>query len=117
MSTGYRIQNAGHDATDLLDPEQQVSYHYSGDDDLTRRGVSVCDSIEALAEYIAQTGIEIDPHHSVIVKVDGYHSDDEPVDAELGESLLIPTAVVEVIDPDAVGFYDLVSEAFDRIYA
>lgn len=116
MTTSYyRIQNADRDAQALLDPEQQWSYSYNGQDEDTRHGISACDSLESLADYIAASGVEIDPHHSVIVELAGPLSDDEPVDA--GEYLVLPDTIVTVTDADEAGFFALVDAAYDRLYS
>lgn len=118
MNTGIRIQNADRDVNELVDPETQYSRNYSHNDDATRCGISVMDTIEELAEYIAQSGIEIDPHNAVIVEVAGrWYSGDEPCDAHLGERLLLAEEIVSVTDADEAGFFELIDEAFDRLYA
>jgi len=108
-----RIQNASRNAADLLVAENQFSHNYGSDS--IKAGVSVMDDIEALAEYIAQTGIEIDPHDSVIVELRGYRSDDDADDAHLGEKLIHPTEILSV-EPASDEFFAMVNEAMDRIY-
>lgn len=105
MTTSYyRIQPAHYDTAALLDPEMQWSYSYCNDD--VRHGVSVCDSIEELAAYLAQTGIEWDPSW-VIVEVAGTWSDETDQDAHLGARLVIPTEVLSVRPIDDA-FLDMV---------
>ena len=117
MTTGYRIQSENHGVTDLLDPERQISLSYSGRDEDVRQGISVCASLEDLAAYIAQTGIEIDASNSVVVVVEGPESEDLPCDAHLGELLIHPTRVVSVTPADDTDIWDLVDAAYDRLYA
>lgn len=97
----------------LLDAGYQIC---DNDDELIRHGISVCDTIEELAEYIAQSGVEIDPHNAVIVEVAGrWYSDDEPCDADAGERLILPEQIVSVTDADEAGFFELIDEVFDRL--
>lgn len=117
MTTGYRIQSAAHDVADLLDPTKQFSLNYNGQDEDTRRGISVCDTLDDLAAYIAQSGIVIDTDASVIVHIEGTPSTDTPCDAHLGERLIHPTRIISVTDADDTGIWDLVSAAYDAIYA
>lgn len=80
--------------TDLLNPEHQVSISYCNAEDV-RHGVSVCDSIEELATYLAGSGIEW-TFESVVVELDGYDADEDDQDAHLGARLIIPTEIVSV---------------------
>jgi hypothetical protein len=106
MTTSYyRIQPAHYDTAALLDPEMQWSYSWCDQDDV-RRGISVCDSVEELAAYLAQTGIEWDPTW-VLVELAGRWSEDTDQDAHLGARLIIPTEVVSVRPIDDA-FLDMV---------
>lgn len=87
----FRIQ-ADAETGNLLDADRTSQHAAWGDDD-ERAGTSVCYDIEDLAKYFASTGLEWDPSY-YIVEVDGYDSDDEPMDAELGEMLIHVTDVL-----------------------
>lgn len=114
MSTSYyRIQDAGRDVAALLDPAQQTSLSYSTDTE--RHGVSVCDSIEALATYLAQSGVEFTAQ-SVVVEVTGPLSDDTDEDANLGALLVLPTAILSV-EPMTARLADLIDAAYGTLYA
>lgn len=112
MSTSYyRIQTADRDANLLLDAEAQTSQAWNGNDDLTRDGVSVCDSLEELAEYLATDGQGI-PYGAgewVIVEIEG-----EYLGAGIDrlESLVRPTRIVAVTAMDDEMF-DMIGAAFD----
>ena len=113
MSTKYyRIQQPEHPVELLLDPETQLSTNWCDADDI-RHGVSVCDSIESLAEYFAQAGINLSDDCS-IVTLTGNWSDEDDADGELGALLIIPTEVLDVT-PVSDDFYELVGAAYDRI--
>ena len=117
MSTRYyRIQTADRDVADLLDPEQQWSYSWCDEEREPRHGVSVCDSIEALATYLAQCGIPYGDGEWVVVEVEGTFSRDEDEDAHLGALLVHPTAIVSV-SPMGEGMFDLIGAAYDRLAA
>ena len=115
----YRIQQPEHSIDLLLDPECQFSTSYCHTDEngeeSVRRGVSVCDSIESLAGYFAQTGVPLSSDCS-IVTLDGDWSDDEDEDAALGALLVIPTEILNVA-PVTDEFFDLVGAAYDRLAA
>jgi hypothetical protein len=106
---GYRIQDRGRDIDELLDPEQQWSFPASGDDDLVRRGVSVMDSLADLAAYVAVTALLAS--YPVLVEVEGPESDDVPVDADMGEQLLLPTRATVIAEDEE--FFQLVSDLVD----
>jgi hypothetical protein len=93
MATYYRIQRAHLDPKLLLDPAHQTSLSYCTDTE--RRGVSVCDSLEALAGYLAATGIPFTAD-DVVVGLDGDWSTDVPEDEHLGELLIHPTRIISV---------------------
>lgn len=113
MSTSYyRIQDADRDVTALLDPAQQLSYSWNNEERV-RIGISVCDSIEALATYLAQTGIQWG-EQSVIVEVEGTTARDEDEDAHLGALLVHPTRIVSVT-PVTDTFFDMVGAAYDAL--
>jgi hypothetical protein len=94
MTRCYRIQPADRNVDALLDPEMQWSYSWCDADDV-RHGISVCDSVDELAAYIAQTGIEWDPTW-VLVEIDGTTSDETDQDAHLGARLVIPDEILSV---------------------
>lgn len=114
--TYYRIQTADRDTADLLDPANQVSYHWNNieSEDYTRVGVSVCESREALAAYLAQSGIPYGDGEWVIVELDGEVSDDDPYDAEYGEILVHPIEIVSVTEMDDE-FFELIGAAYDSL--
>lgn len=117
MSTSYyRIQSADRTATDLLDNANWTSYNYgtSGDED-ARYGVSTCGSLEELAGYLAQSGVEFTTD-SVIVELEGDLADDDDHDADKGAILIWPTAIVSVT-PASDEFFDMINAAYDRIYS
>lgn len=105
----YRMQDASRNINDLLDPEQQYSFPMDGDDEDIRRGVSGCESLAELAAYIATHAIEA--RTPVLVRIEGPASDDEPLDAEAGEVLVMPTSA-QLLDDDAT-FWELVSDLVD----
>ena len=113
--TYFRIQTT--DRPNILAPDNQTSTSWNnlGDDDRIRRGVSVCDSREELAEYLAQTGIPFDGSWELL-EVDGTPSDDTDEDAHLGARLIIPTAI---ISRELVGDgFDLeIFAAYDELFA
>lgn len=117
MSSRYfRIQTADRDANGLLDPEQQTSEAWNGHESLTRRGVSVCESLEDLATYLATDGSGI-PYGSgawVIVELEGERSRDTAVDP--GETLIIPTRIAST-RPMGEEFFEMIGAAFDAQYA
>lgn len=105
----YRIQDQRRDLTALLDPELQFSNSMSGAEHLERRGVSGCATLPELAAYIAGSGIEAE--YPVLVRIEGPQSEDTPVDAHLGEVLLLPESA-ETVEDDEV-FFELVGDLFE----
>jgi hypothetical protein len=113
-TTYFRIQTAGREITDLLDPTEQVSRAWHRDD-LDRDGVSVCDSLETLAAYLASAGSGI-PYGAgewVIVEVSGTPSCATPLDAEYGEMLVHPTEIVSVLPMDDA-FFEMIAAAYEE---
>lgn len=108
-STYYRIQSAGRDVADLLDPEMQYSISYA--DDSERHGVSVCDSVEQLAVYIAQAGIPFEADWA-LVEVEADTSNEADEDAGLGARLVLPTGIVSV-EPVAERLLGMIDAAYD----
>ncbi|WP_454301082.1 hypothetical protein [Salana multivorans] len=121
MHTGYRIQEAILDTSDLLNPELQHSHVWgSGNEDegdpRTRHGISACESLEALAAYLAGPGSGI-PYGSgewVIVEMAGPVSGDNALDAEDGEFLILPERIVSVRPLDDE-FFDMIGAAYDAL--
>ena len=112
MTTSYyRIQSAGRDPQALLDPAQQTSVSYC--DDTERHGVSVCDSIDELAAYLAQSGLPFDTDY-VMVEVEGSWSEDTDEDAHLGARLVIPTAILSV-EPITARLVAAIDVAYDTL--
>lgn len=108
----YRMQDADRDLDDLLDPEQQYSFPMSNDDEDVRHGVSGCESLAALAAYIACHAIEADM--PVIVVIEGPESEDVPVDGDHGEVLLLPVRAERIEDDEE--FFGLVSDLVDMYW-
>lgn len=116
MSTWYRIQEAGYAADDLLDEANHVSRPWGGNEDRDQReGVSVCGSREELAEYLVQAAIPFGAGDWNLVELEGSMSGERALDADLGEYLVFPTAIVSV-EPIDAGFFDEIDAAADRIY-
>ena len=109
----YRIQTTDYDPAELLE-DGQVSTSWSNDS--TRSGKSVCTSREALATYLAQSGIPFGSGSWVLVELEGYGSDDEDEDAHLGALLIHPTKIVSV-EPIEDSFFDEIDAAAEAIYA
>ena len=107
----YRIQQANHPLEWLLDPAHQFSPSWNPGDDV-RNGVSVCRSIEALAEYFAQVGIPFD-ETCMLVEVDGERSEDRDEDAELGALLVYPTEIISAT-PLPESFSEMVFAIYDN---
>ena len=114
--TYYRIQSADRGVELLLDPTAQVSEAWSGNESLTRRGVSVCDSLEDLAQYLVTdgSGIPFGDGEWVVVELEGTLSTDTPLDA--GETLIHPTRIVSV-EPIDAQLLPLIDAAYDALYA
>lgn len=107
--TAYRIQSAGRDIADLLDPEQQYSFPMDEDDEMVRHGVSGCLTLPDLAAYISTHAIQATA--PVLVRISGPASEDTPCDEEDGEVLVLPTSAEVVLDD--FRFFDLVSDLVD----
>lgn len=105
----YRMQDKSRDLSDLLDPEQQYSFPMSNDDEGVRHGVSGCSTLPELAAYLACYAIEAT--RPIIVEIEGPESEDEPLDAEDGEVLLLPTRATLIEDDE--DFFELVSDLVD----
>lgn len=96
----YRLQDADRDAAELLDPAQQWSQNWGGGGD-PRRGISVCGTQDALADYFAAhwAGMDIDADFVaslVLVELDGPLSDEDDEDAAEGALLILATRIVRV---------------------
>lgn len=115
----YRIQTADRDVNNLLVAEHQTSEAWNGNESATRSGVSVCDSLESLAAYLAGAGSGI-PYGAgewVIVEVAADSlSADEPCDAEDGEYLVYPTEILSVT-PMGDDFFEMIGAAYDALAA
>jgi hypothetical protein len=109
----YRIQDKDRNVADLTVAENQWSYPMGGADDEVRRGVSGCRTLAELAAYVATSGI--DAGSPVLVKIEGPKSPDRPVDATLGEVLILPETA-EIIDDDEE-FFEVVGELVDIFYS
>lgn len=115
MASYFRIQSADRDPRDLLNPENWFTSKW-GDEDLIQAGVSVCDSRESLARYLAGTGIPFGLGEWNLIELAGDVRDERGHDAEYGEILINPTEIVAYAPLDDE-FYALVSAAFDAIEA
>lgn len=97
--TYYRVQTANRDVTELLDPDYQFSHTYNRNAALTQEGVSVCASLDDLAEYLESGlagALDVRSGGWVIVELAADEiGDARPVDAEY-ELLVRPTAIVAV---------------------
>lgn len=112
--TYYRVQASDRDVNLLLDPEHQTSTSYNTDEAVP--GVSVCDTPEELATYLAQTGIPFEPDW-VIVAVEADQADHRDEDHHLGARLVYPTAVVAVECIVESGMLDMIAAEFDALAA
>lgn len=116
--TYYRVQTADRAPADLLDPGYQYSHAWNGSH--TREGVSVCDSVDDLALYLASAqgdaiGRAVRDGNWVIVELRADRIPGAaPVDPEL-ESLVRPTAILSVRPVDD-GFLAMV-DAADQMLA
>lgn len=112
MTTYYRIQAPTYTPEDLLNPENWNSWDYN---ETVREGVSVCGSLEELATYFAQVGIEWDDTFNLI-ELEGDFTGEDALDADMGEYLIYPTKIVSV-EPITDRFMDMIFEAYDQIAA
>lgn len=102
MRTYFRVQSADRDVNELLDPEYQFSHAWSGIGRHDRVGVSVCDSIDDLALYLAShlgCGLPVREGWVIVELVGDPVEDARPVDPEF-ETLVRPTAIVNVTAVD-----------------
>ncbi|WP_341719915.1 hypothetical protein QQG74_09515 [Micromonospora sp. FIMYZ51] len=115
MGTYFRVQTADRNPADLLDPGYQFSHAYNGNTTLTREGVSVCTTLEELAEYLESGlagALTVRDGGWVIVELEADEIPDaHPVDAEY-EQLVRPTAIVSVT-PVGDDFLALLDEKAD----
>nr|DAT82832.1 MAG TPA: hypothetical protein [Caudoviricetes sp.] len=109
----YRIQDKDRNVADLTVAANQYSYPMSGADEEVRHGISGCRTLAELAAYVATSGI--DAGSPVLVKIEGPKSPDRPVDATLGEVLILPETA-EIIDDDEE-FFEVVGELVDMFYS
>lgn len=112
--THYRVQPGDRPVETLLATEAQISSAWHRDD-LDRSGISVCESRQELAGYLATVGEGI-PYGQggwVLVELEGAESGDTPLDAEHGEILIHPTRIVAItsLDEDAK-FWDMIGTAY-----
>lgn len=115
MTSYFRVQGAHRDVTDLLDPANWISYHWSERDDMARPGVSVCASREDLVHYLAVCGIPYGVGEWVVVELRGERRYDvTPCDAEHGELLVNPTEIVTVTPMDD-DMFALIGAEYDRL--
>lgn len=112
--TYYRVQDSDRDVNLLLDPDHQVSVSYNTDEPTP--GVSVCDSPEELATYLAQTGIPFDPSW-VVVAVEGDQAEHRDEDHALGARLIYPDRIVAVECIVESGMLDMIAAEYDALAA
>ena len=109
--TFFRVQTADRDTAELLDPTGQYSHTWSYG--RTNVGISVCDSIEDLALYLASAignGIPVQADTWALVELAGdVIPGSKPVDPEF-ESLIIPTAIISVRPVDSA-FMAMIAES------
>lgn len=114
--TYFRVQSGDRPAADLLQTDSHISRAWGrdhlDDDHTIREGVSVCDSRESLAAYLAGTGIPYGLPGWVLVELRGTLSVDQPLDADRGEYLIHPTEIVSCAPIDDE-FFELVSAAYE----
>lgn len=111
-TTYYRIQEAHRDPADLLDAAtRNGDTGWSGHD---QGGLSVCESLEDLAGYLAQSALPYGDGDWVIVELTGNRLWIEASDAAIGEVLIDPTAVVSVV-PMGDDFFDMIGAAYDAL--
>lgn len=112
MTTFWRIQSANREVADLLHTEQ--TSHYWGRADLDQTGVSVCETRDDLARYLATAGqgIPIGAGDWVLVELTGDLLD-TAIDADAGELLIQPTAIISVTPADD-DFYELIGAYYEE---
>lgn len=113
----FRVQAGERDVLDLLDPEMQVSnaWHRT---DRERPGISVCESRETLAQYLATVGSGI-PYGLpgwVLVELIGEPTYGDALDGEYGEVLVRPTEIVSA-EPIPADFWDMIGDAYEAAEA
>jgi hypothetical protein len=119
--TFFRIQLADRNPSDLLDPDNHYSAAYNGNAQLTRHGVSACESLEDLAEYLisgnagAFASVAEAPYRWSIIEMEGHESDDPRGAVDPGEVLVIPTRIVRVTEAGQ-DFVDLMDEMTIRVF-
>ncbi len=117
-NTYFRVQ-APEVAIDSLLDADRVSSAWNGNTGLDRTGVSVCDSLETLAAYLAGAGqaIPFGQGGWMLVELEGdILRDETPVDAAYGEYLIRPTRVVEAQEiPES--FFDMIGAAYEEALA
>lgn len=133
-----RIDRADRDHTELLNPDNWLSFHWNNNTrtcrgcedcggtteivarcygetlvDDVRHGVSVCRDEDDLIEYLANVGPDMD--NCVLVELDGEYSDDTPHDEEIGEYLILPSEITSV-RPVTDEFIEAVFAKHDEIH-
>lgn len=112
--TFFRIQTASYAPEDLLIADNQHSSSWGGPESYDRDGVSACRSREELAAYLAHSGIPFGIGEWIVVEMEADVIDGaDPIDAEFGEVLVTPTAIVSVGQLDD-GMLDMIDAEFDR---
>lgn len=113
----YRFQDKSRSIDALLDAEQQYSYSWDlslEETDAVRHGISACTSLADLAAYVACSGLQAtDPG---LIVLEGTESEDTPLDGEMGEVLVLPTAARWADEDTETRFFDAVGELADMYY-
>lgn len=114
----YRFQDKNREIETLLDPEQQFSYSWDlslEETDAVRHGISACESLADLAAYVACSGLQaIDPG---LIVLEGTESEDTPLDGEMGEVLVLPTAARWADEATEDRFFNVVGDLVDLYYS
>lgn len=113
--TYYRIQTADRDTAELLHPAGQISRAWQNED-IVQDGVSVCDSLESLAQYLGAgpgQGIPFGSGEWVIVELHGEPMFEQGHDVEFGEILVRPTEITHVAPMDDE-LFEMIGAAFDE---
>lgn len=109
--TFVRVQSADRDVNRLLDPEFCYTYSWNGHE-TEQYGISVCDDLDELVQYLATQGggIDIGAGSWVVVELEGRILDARGHDGEL---LIEPTRVVATTPFEDLDMYDRIGDAYD----
>lgn len=80
-----------------------------------RHGISACTSLADLAAYVACSGLQAtDPG---LIVLEGSESEDTPLDGEMGEVLVLPTAAHWADEATEDHFFNAVGDLVDLYYS